>query len=94
MKKCFFVLSLFCGLALSLTSCGSDDDDELNGPAQNSQSTDIIDSGKYGKFEKLTINEIPVYNCIEAVMGSFSTYEFKLNYLIWRNNKYENEPVV
>ena len=94
MKKCFFVLSLFCGLALSLTSCGSDDDDELNGPAQNSQSTDIIDSGKYGKFEKLTINEIPVYNCIEAVMGSFSTYEFKPNYLTWRNNKYENEPAV
>ena len=100
MKKYFFVLSLFCGLVLSLTSCGSDDDDELNGPAQNSQSnqnsqsSNIIDSGKYGKFEKLTINEIPVYNCIEAVMGSYSTYEFKPNYLTWRNNKYENEPAV
>lgn len=99
MKKYFFVLSLFCGLALSLTSCG-DDDDELNGStqssqnSQNSQNANIIDSGKYGKFEKLTINEIPVYNCIEAVMGSFSTYEFKPEYLTWRNNGYEYEPAV
>lgn len=92
MKKCFFVLSLFCGLALSLTSCGGDDDDEFDGPSQTNQSTDIIDSGKYGKFEKLTINEIPVYNCIEAMMGMFSTYHFKPDYLVWRNNNYVNEP--
>lgn len=91
MKKYFLVLPLLCGLVLSLTSCNGDKDDDLDGTGQK---IDIIDSGKYGKFEKLTINEMPVYNCIEAIMGGFSTYEFLPNYLTWRNNKYEYEPAV
>lgn len=90
--KRFFTL-LFVGILIfPMASCGGDDDDELDGPSQSNQSAHIINSGKYGKFEKLTINEIPVYNCIQAIMGMFSTYEFLPDYLIWRNNRYENEP--
>lgn len=85
--KRFFSLLLVGVLILPMASCGGDD--EFDG-----LTADIVDSGKYGKFEKLTINEIPVYNCIEAIVGFFSLYEFEPDYLTWRNNTYVNEPAV
>lgn len=96
MKRLKHLLSLFLVgvLTLSFASCGGDDDDEFDGTNENNQSANIIDNGVHGKFEKLTINEIPVYNCIEAMIYSSSTYRFKPDYLTWRNNQYEYEPAV
>ena len=96
MKQLKYLLSLFLVgvLAFSFASCGGDDDDEFDGTNENNQSTNIIDSGVHGKFEKLTINDTPVYNCIEAMIHFSSTYCFKPDYLTWRNNQYEYEPSV
>ncbi|MBQ0073362.1 MAG: hypothetical protein KBT34_04135 [Prevotella sp.] len=82
MKKLnYFISLLFVGvLTLSFTACGGDDDVET------------VDNGVYGKFETLTINDVPFYNCVEAPAALFSFYEHEPDYITWENGQYVKKP--